>query len=168
MANVSNNRCSVAVTIEELFKVCPCTPKYFTVEVRNSSGEVVARGQVAGGNSAVFSLPCNGVYAVTAIGDRNSSPRSQTRRVTCGCGEAGGLTFIFTVYEPVCSNPPAPCPPPPCCPPPCPPPCTPPSYPVPLPDFPDSENNSGGNSCGCCGQCESGEESYELTITRCH
>lgn len=154
LADVSDNRCRVAVTIEELFTVCPCTPKYFIVEVRNTSGEVVARGQVAGGSSAVFSLPCSGVYAVTAIGDRNSSPRSQTRRIRCCCGEASGLTFIFTVYEPVCSNPPVPCPPPPCCPPPCPPPCEPPSYPVPLSDNGDSANGSG-------------ERSYELTISRC-
>ncbi len=159
MANISDNRCRVAVTVEELTALCPCTPKIFTVEIRNTSGEVVARGQVAGGNSAVFALPCNGVYAVTVIGDRNSSPRSQTRRVRCCCGEANGLTFIFTVYEPVCSqivdtscgNSCG------CCPPPCPPPCCPPPC--------------GKDPCGkcdaCCDMCEPGEECYELTISHC-
>lgn len=168
MANVSDNRCSIAVTIEELFTVCPCKPKYFTIEVRNSSGELVAHGQVAGGNSAVFSLPCNGVYAITAIGDANSSPRSQTRRVRCCCGESGGLTFIFTVYEPVCSNPPAPCPPPccppPCCPPPCPPPCPPyppckPNYPVPQAEVP-----SGAADNDKC--CKEAGDCYEVTVSR--
>ena len=157
MANVSDNRCSVSVTVEELYTICPCSPKYFTVEIRNSSGEVVARGQVAGGNSAVFSLPCNGTYAVTVIGDANSSPRSQTRRVKCCCGEANGLTFIFTVYEPMCSQPIPPCPDrcDPCgcgnsgC-------CDPCS---------SCGGNSGcGNGCDCC---ENGEECYELTINRC-
>lgn len=94
----------MAVTIEELFTVCPCKEKYFDIVIRNSSGETVATGKVAVGDSAVFSLPCNGIYLVTAIGDANSSPRAQTRRVRCNCGEANGVTFIFTIYEPMCSK----------------------------------------------------------------
>ena len=150
MANVSDNRCSISVTVEEIYNICPCSPKYFTVEIRNSSGAVVARGQVAGGNSAVFSLPCNGTYAVTVTGDANSSPRSQTRRVKCCCGEANGLTFIFTVYEPICSKPVPPCPD--CC----------------GPCGNGCDNCGCGNNCGNgCGCCENGEECYELTISRC-
>lgn len=151
MADISNNRCSVSVTVEELFTVCPCTEKYFDIEIRNSNGEIVARGKVAGGDSAVFSLPCNGLYLVTAIGDPNSSPRAQTRRVRCSCGEASGVTFIFTVYEPVCSKEIEPC-------------CDP------------CHNNCCSHNCcnnccntcnNCCDCCEDGSDCYQLTITRC-
>ena len=140
MADISNRRCSVAVTVEELFTVCPCKEKYFDIQIRNSSGETVATGKVAGGDSAVFSLPCGGSYLVTAIGDANSSPRAQTRRITCECGRANGVTFIFTIYEPMCSKEISPC---------CDPCCDP--------------------CCNCCEPCcDDGSNCYQLTIQRCN
>ena len=152
MAEISNRRCSIAVTVEELFTVCPCKEKYFDIVIRNSSGETVANGKVAGGDSAVFSLPCGGSYLVTAIGDANSSPRAQTRRVRCACGEAGGVTFIFTIYEPMCSKEIDPC-------------CDP---------CHDHCHHHCHDHCHdhcrdhCCDDCCDGEgDCYQLTISKC-
>ncbi len=127
-----NGKCRLAVSIEDNFAPCTFPKKLFDVEIRSRDGCFETFGKVEAGGSQVFDLPCddgNKEYAVTVTGDMNSSPRSQTRRVCCCCGNTSGVTFIFMVYETECEQPecccvpcPPPCPPKPC-PPPCPMPC---------------------------------------------
>lgn len=130
-----DGKCRLAVSVEDNFAPCTFPKKFFDVEIRSRDGCFETFGKVAAGGSQVFDLPCtadgSAEYTVTVTGDMLSSPRSQTRRVCCCCGNTSGVTFIFMVYEPECEVvcPPChPCPPPcppPCstCPPPCPPPC---------------------------------------------
>ncbi len=122
-----NNKCRIAVTVEDNFVPCTFSASYFGVEIRSRDGKTSVSGRVAGGGSAVFAVPCGGDYTVTVTGGENSSPRAQTRRVSCCCGQTSGVTFIFMTYEPDC--PPKFCPPAPPCPPPCPPPCCHPTKP---------------------------------------
>ncbi|MBQ5318917.1 MAG: hypothetical protein J6K17_07475 [Oscillospiraceae bacterium] len=147
MCNCSNRcedgKCRLAVAVEDNYAPCVFPKKYFDVEIRSKDGCFETFGKVAAGGSQVFDLPCGNdgdgstEYSVTVIGDMLSSPRSQTRRVCCCCGNTSGVTFIFMTYEPDCENRyPHPCPPPcpPICPPPCPPPC-PPHPPMPCIEF---------------------------------
>lgn len=115
----SSGRCRLAVTVEDDFSPCNLTPKLFDVEIHTREGDTVASGKVAGGSSAVFSLPSAGEYSVTVTGGICSSPRAQTRRVSCCCGMPNGVTFIFMSAEHNCPKPPKP-PKPPCCMPPVP------------------------------------------------
>ncbi|MBQ3160593.1 MAG: hypothetical protein IJC04_00540 [Oscillospiraceae bacterium] len=133
-----DGKCRLAVAVEDNFAPCTFPKKLFDVEIRSRDGCFETFGKVAAGGSQVFDLPCNDgstEYTVTVIGDMLSSPRSQTRRVCCCCGNTSGVTFIFMVYEPECETkfyPP--CPPP--CPVPCPPPCHPPHPPMPCIEIP--------------------------------
>ena len=115
--------CRIAVTVEDNFAPCTFPQRYFDVVIRSRDGSTTLTGRVAGGGSAIFSVPCDSCgwddgkeYAVTVTGNEFSSPRAQTRRVRCCCGQTAGVTFIFMTFEPDC--PPHFCPP---CPPPCPP-----------------------------------------------
>lgn len=127
----SNCRCRLAVTVENDFAPCTLKPDYFDVTVTDRSGELVASGKVAGGSSIILTLPAEGEYAVTVTGGVCASPRAQTRRVRCCCGQANGVSFIFRKLEQDCVHrpphhcccPPVPRPPMPPCPPkpPCPP-----------------------------------------------
>lgn len=140
MCNNSNNSCSsekcrIAVTVEDSFGACTFPERFFDVTVSSRDGSTTLTGRVAGGSSAVFSVPCDKEYAVTVTGNVHSSPRAQTKRVNCCCGQTAGVTFIFSTFEPEWHPtfcPPCPCPPP--CPPgpPCPQPC-PPGHPNPTP-----------------------------------
>lgn len=130
-----NKMCRIAVTVEDNFAPCTFPQRYFDVVIRSRDGSTTLTGRVAGGGSAIFSVPCDSCgcddgkeYAVTVTGNEYSSPRAQTRRVRCCCGQTAGVTFIFMTFEPDC--PPRFCPP---CPPPCPPgpPCPPPPPPCP-------------------------------------
>lgn len=132
-----NKMCRIAVTVEDNFAPCTFPQRYFDVVIRSRDGSTTLTGRIAGGGSAIFSVPCDSCgscdcdcdcdcddgkeYAVTVTGNEYSSPRAQTRRVRCCCGQTAGVTFIFMTFEPDC--PPKfcpPCPPePPCC---CPPP----------------------------------------------
>ncbi len=126
--NCESDKCRIAVTVENNFAPCTFPESYFGVEIKSRDGKCSVSGRVAGGGSAVFAVPCGGDYTVTVTGGENSSPRAQTRRVNCCCGQTAGVTFIFMTYEPDCEPkfyPPAP----PCCPPPC---CHPPKPPKPL------------------------------------
>ncbi len=118
------DKCRIAVTVEDNSAPCTFNEKYFGIEIRSTDGKTSVSGKVAGGGSAVFAVPCGGDYTVTATGGELSSPRAQTRRVHCCCGQTSGVTFIFMTFEPDCEEEPKFCPPcpPPCCPPPCPPP----------------------------------------------
>lgn len=124
-----DGKCRLAVTVEDNFAPCTFPKKMFDVEIRSKDGCFETFGKVAAGGSQIFDLPCdaadgNREYLVTVIGDMLSSPRAQTRRVCCCCGNTSGVTFIFMVYEPECEIVCPPCPPP--YPPiPCPPPCPP-------------------------------------------
>ncbi len=134
-AGASNCRCRLAVTVENDFAPCTLNPDYFDVTVTNRSGELVATGKVAGGSSIILTMPCEGEYAVTVTGGVFASPRAQTRRVRCCCGQPNGVSFIFMKLEQDCVHhrpphhcccPPVPRPPMPPCPPeppmpPCPP-----------------------------------------------
>lgn len=131
-AGVSNCKCRLAVTVENDFAPCTLKPDYFDVTVTNRSGDLVATGKVAGGSSIILTMPCEGEYAVTVTGGVFSSPRAQTRRVRCCCGQPNGVSFIFMKLEQDCVRPrpphhcccpPVPRPPMPPCPPapPCPP-----------------------------------------------
>lgn len=134
VSNSSNNSnssndcsCRIAVTVEDNFAPCTFPERYFNVTIRSRDGNTTLTGRVAGGGSAIFTAPC-GEYAVTVTGNEYSSPRAQTRRINCCCGQTAGVTFIFMTFEPDCPPSfyppcPPPCPPgPPCCPPPpCPP-----------------------------------------------
>ncbi len=121
-----NKMCRIAVTVEDNFAPCTFPQRYFDVVIRSRDGSTTLTGRVAGGGSAIFSVPCDSCgcdncgdgkeYAVTVTGNEFSSPRAQTRRVRCCCGQTAGVTFIFMTFEPDC--PPKFCPP---CPPPCPP-----------------------------------------------
>lgn len=122
----ANCQCRLAVTVENDFAPCSIQQEYFDVTVTNRSGETVASGKIAGGSSAIFTLPAEGEYAVTVTGGICASPRAQTRRVRCCCGAANGVTFIFMkldqdcVHKPphhCCCCPPVPRPPMPPCPP---------------------------------------------------
>lgn len=130
----ANCRCRLAVTVDNDFAPCTLQQDYFDVTVTDRSGELVASGKVAGGSSAIFTLPGEGDYAVTVTGGIFASPRAQTRRVHCCCGQANGVSFIFRKLEQDCGHkpphhcccPPVPRPPMPPCPPeppkpPCPP-----------------------------------------------
>lgn len=133
--------CRIAVTVEDNFAPCTFPQRYFDVVIRSRDGGTTLTGRVAGGGSAIFSVPCDSCgcddgkeYAVTVTGNEYSSPRAQTRRVRCCCGQTAGVTFIFMTFEPDC--PPKFCPP---CPPPCPPGppcCCPPPPPHPHPPRP--------------------------------
>ncbi|MDE6762082.1 MAG: hypothetical protein K2J73_00160 [Oscillospiraceae bacterium] len=129
----NNNTCRIAVTVEDNFAPCTFPEKYFDVLIRSRDGSTTLSGRVAGGGSAIFNAPCCGEYSVTVTGNEYSSPRSQTRRINCICGQTAGVTFIFMTFEPDC--PPKFCPP---CPPPCPPgpPCCAPTPPCPCPPHP--------------------------------
>ena len=116
-----NKMCRIAVTVEDNFAPCTFPQRYFDVVIRSRDGSTTLTGRVAGGGSAIFSVPCDSCgcddgkeYAVTVTGNEYSSPRAQTRRVRCCCGQTAGVTFIFMTFEPDC--PPKFCPP---CPPPC-------------------------------------------------
>jgi len=128
-----SDKCRIAVTVEDNYVPCTFPGSYFGVEIRSLDGKTSVSGRVAGGGSAVFAVPCGGDYTVTVTGGEFSSPRAQTRRVCCCCGQTAGVTFIFMTYDPDCGPkfcPPSP--PPCCCPPPCPPPKpTKPSFPQP-------------------------------------
>ena len=133
-----DGKCRLAVAVDDNFAPCTFPKKFFDVEIRSRDGCFETFGKVAAGGSQVFDLPCNDgntEYSVTVIGDMLSSPRSQTRRVCCCCGNTSGVTFIFMTYEPDCETecyPP--CPPP--CPPPRPAPCPPPCPPMPCIEIP--------------------------------
>lgn len=130
--NCENEKCRLAVTVEDNYAPCTFPQRYFDVEIRSRCGETLAKGTVAGGGSAIFDLPCDDTYSVTVSGGRHSSPRAQTRRVQCCCGRTSGVTFIFMTFDPECEQEPCPPPcPPPCCP--CPPPCIPCPPPCPPP-----------------------------------
>lgn len=136
--NCDSDKCRIAVTVEDNFAPCTFPESYFGVEIKSRDGKTSLSGRVAGGGSAVFALPCGGDYTVTVTGGEYSSPRAQTRRVCCCCGQTAGVTFIFMTYEPDC--PPAPPCPPTCCPPTCPPPKPPkPPCPPSCCDFIDGE-----------------------------
>ncbi len=134
-----DGNCRLAVAVEDNFAPCTFPKKFFDVEIRSRDGCFETFGKVAAGGSQVFDLPCNEgstEYSVTVIGDMLSSPRSQTRRVCCCCGNTSGVTFIFMAYEPDCEMAYPHCPPicHPHCPPPCPPICPPPCFePAPQP-----------------------------------
>ena len=131
----SNKTCRIAVTVEDNFGPCTFPERIFDVMIRSRDGSTTLSGRVVGGGSAVFSVPCESCgpgsseYSVTVTGNVYSSPRSQTKRVSCICGQTTGATFIFMTFEPDCHPKfcppcPQPCPPgPPCCipAPPCPP-----------------------------------------------
>lgn len=154
--SASSCKCRLAVTVDNDFTPCLTPPDYFDVTVTNRDGDLVASGKVAGGSSVILTLPSEGEYAVTVTGGAFASPRAQTRRVRCCCGQANGVSFIFMKLEQDCGHkppnhcgcPPVPRPPMPPCPPepprpacppeplrpPCPPeppkpPCPPPHYP---------------------------------------
>lgn len=124
-AGASNCRCRLAVTVDTNFVPCTFHQDYFDVTVTNRNGELVASGKVAGGSSVVLTLPAEGEYAVTVTGDAFASPRAQTRRVRCCCGQPNGVSFIFMKLEQDCKHrpphhcccPPVPRPPMPPCPP---------------------------------------------------
>lgn len=138
-----DNMCRIAVTVEDNFGPCTFPERHFDVLIKSREGNTTLTGRVVGGGSAIFTVPC-GEYAVTVTGNRFSSPRAQTKRVNCCCGQTAGATFIFMTFEPEDCNPkfqppcPPPCPPGPPCPQPCPPgplcpvPC-PPGQPCPMP-----------------------------------
>ncbi len=122
--NCEDGKCRLAVAVEDNFAPCTFPKKMFDVEIRSKDGCSEIFGKVAAGGSQVFDLPCNDgskEYSVTVIGDMHSSPRAQTRRVCCCCGNTSGVTFIFMTYEPDCEKV---YPPYPICPAPCPPPCS--------------------------------------------
>ncbi|MBD5138155.1 MAG: hypothetical protein HDT24_02445 [Ruminococcus sp.] len=137
----SENNCRLAVTVDDNFGNCTFPERFFDVMVSSRDGSMTLTGRVAGGSSAVFSVPCDKEYAVTVTGSVHTSPRAQTKRVHCCCGQTSGVTFIFMTFEPeehhqkFCPPCPAPCLPP--CPPepPCPKPC-PPEHPCPAPCHP--------------------------------
>ena len=110
--NDKNDRCRIAVTVEDDLAPCRFPKNLFDIEIR-SDGKTAAEGKVKGGDSEVFELPCGKTYSVTVTGNRNSSPRAQTRRVRCECGETSGVTFIFTTFGSECEMRPKP-PKPPC------------------------------------------------------
>lgn len=110
--NDKNDRCRIAVTVEDDLAPCRFPKNLFDIEIR-SDGKTAAEGKVKGGDSEVFELPCGKTYSVTVTGNRNSSPRAQTRRVRCECGETSGVTFIFTTFGSECEKRPKP-PEPPC------------------------------------------------------
>lgn len=117
--NCDKEKCRLAVSVEDDFAPCTFPKKMFDVEIRSRDGSFEALGKVAAGGSQIFDLPCDDdgkEYAVTVIGDMNSSPRAQTRRVCCCCGSTSGVTFIFMACEPECEHEHKPYPP---CPPPC-------------------------------------------------
>lgn len=158
-AGAANCRCRLAVTVDNDFTPCLAPPDYFDVTVTNRDGDLVASGKVAGGSSVILTMPCEGEYAVTVTGGACSSPRAQTRRVRCCCGQANGVSFIFMkldecMHKPPhhhCGCPPVPRPPmPPCRPehpmPPCPPePPMPPCPPgPPRPPRPPHDHPCGG------------------------
>lgn len=126
-------KCRLAVTVDNDFAPCTLQPDYFDVTVTNRSGDLVASGKVAGGSSIILTMPSEGEYAVTVTGGACASPRAQTRRVRCCCGQANGVSFIFMKLDDCkrkpphhCCCPPAPRPPmPPCHPEPPMPPCPP-------------------------------------------
>lgn len=148
-AGTTNCRCRLAVTVDNNFTPCIAPPDYFDVTVTNRDGDLVASGKVAEGSSVILTLPSEGEYAVTVTGGAFASPRAQTRRVRCCCGQANGVSFIFMKLEQDCGHkpphhhhcgcPPVPRPPMPPCPhepmrPTCPPeppkpPCPPPHHP---------------------------------------
>ncbi len=144
-AGSMNCRCRLAVTVDNDFTPCIAPPDYFDVTVTNRDGDLVASGKVAGGSSVILTLPSEGEYAVTVTGGAFASPRAQTRRVRCCCGQANGVSFIFMKLEPDCGHrpphhdhhhqcccPPVPRPPmPPCHPEPPTPPCPPHKPPCP-------------------------------------
>lgn len=140
-AGASNCRCRLAVTVDNDFSPCNFKPDYFDVTVTNRDGELVASGKVAGGSSAVFTLPAEGEYAVTVTGGAFASPRAQTRRVRCCCGQPNGVSFIFMKLEPDCVRP---RPPHNCC---CPPVPRPPMPPCP-PEPPKPPCHPNGHHCG--------------------
>ena len=122
----SNNTCRIAVTVEDNFAPCTFPERIFDVMIRSRDGSTTLSGRVVGGGSAVFNIPCESCgsgsseYSVTVTGNVYSSPRSQTKRVSCICGKTTGATFVFMTFEPDCHPhffPP--------CPPPCPQPCPP-------------------------------------------
>lgn len=119
MSECDNNfgGCRLTVSVEENFSPCSLMPKLFDVEIHSKNGRTVASGKVAGGGSAVFELPEEGEYAVTVTGGIFSSPRAQTRRVSCCCGSPNGVTFVFMSIEQDCAPrpPKPPCHMPPCC-----------------------------------------------------
>ena len=105
--NDNNDKCRIAVTVEDDLAPCEFPKNIFDIEIR-SGGETAASGKVKGGSSEVFELPCGKSYSVTVKGDRNSSPRAQTRRVRCECGETNGVTFIFSEIGSDCPEHPKP------------------------------------------------------------
>lgn len=118
-------KCRLAVTVDNNFTPCIAPPDYFDVTVTNRNGDLVASGKVAEGSSVILTLPSEGEYAVTVTGGAFASPRAQTRRVRCCCGQANGVSFIFMKLEPDCGHkpphhncgcPPVPRPPMPPCP----------------------------------------------------
>ncbi len=111
-----DNKCRLAITVEDSFSPCTFPKKYFDVVIRSKDGEAEVTGRVPAGGSEIFDLSCagDGEYTVTVIGDVYSSPRSQTRRVRCCCGETSGVTFLFMRYEPECEQVWFRCPTPPC------------------------------------------------------
>ncbi|MBQ8787200.1 MAG: hypothetical protein IJZ61_06170 [Oscillospiraceae bacterium] len=119
-----DGKCRLAVSIDDNFAPCTFPKKFFDVEIRSRDGCFETFGKVPAGGSQVFDLPCDEgskEYSVTVIGDMLSSPRAQTRRVCCCCGNTSGVTFIFMVYEPDCDQHNCCLPCPPVCPMPCPP-----------------------------------------------
>ena len=105
--NDNNDKCRIAVTVEDDLAPCEFPKNIFDIEIR-SGGKTAAEGRVKGGDSEIFELPCGKTYSVTVTGDRNSSPRAQTRRVSCECGETSGATFIFSEVGSDCPKPPRP------------------------------------------------------------
>ncbi|MDE7288791.1 MAG: hypothetical protein K2N71_04705, partial [Oscillospiraceae bacterium] len=105
-AGAANCRCRLAVTVDNDFAPCTLKPDYFDVTVTNRSGDLVASGKVAGGSSVILTMPCEGEYAVTVTGDACASPRAQTRRVRCCCGQANGVSFIFMKLDKCMHKPP--------------------------------------------------------------
>ena len=110
-----DGKCRLAVSVEDNFAPCAFPKKMFDVEIRSRDGCFETFGKVTAGGSQIFDLPCgentddeNKEYTVTVIGDMNSSPRAQTRRVHCSCGSTSGVTFIFMVFDSECE---AECPP---------------------------------------------------------
>ncbi|MDE5993355.1 MAG: hypothetical protein K2G87_09950 [Oscillospiraceae bacterium] len=82
------NNCRLAVTVEDNFGPCTFPERFFDVVVSSRDGSTTLTGRVMGGGSAVFSVPCGKEYAVTVTGNVYSSPRAQTKRVSCCCGQS--------------------------------------------------------------------------------
>ena len=109
------DKCRIAVTVEDI-SAGPCHKKNYDIEVRDSNGELTARGKAEAGGSVLFDLNCKKCkgcenceecekhFSVTVSGGINSSPRSQTRRIQCCCGKTSGATFVFDEFEPECSK----------------------------------------------------------------